>query len=66
MAEISDALAAEFDSMMVRAGLAISPANRAAMLPGYAELRAQVELLRGLPATAEPANTFRLHALTGV
>ncbi len=63
MADIPDATAAEFDAAMLRAGLAVPAALRAAVLPGYAELRQQVELLRGLPATAEPANVFRLHPM---
>ena len=60
MAEVTDALAAEFDALMIRAGLTVAPAQRAAVLPGYAELREQVELLRGLPASAEPSNIFHL------
>jgi hypothetical protein len=62
-----DALAHEFDTLMVRAGLTIPAERRAQVLGGYAELRDQVELLRGpRTAAAEPSNVFRLHPLKAV
>jgi hypothetical protein len=56
-----DALAAEFDIFVARAGLTIPSAQRPALLIGYADLRAQLALLRQ-PRTAasEPSNVFRL------
>ena len=60
-------LAAEFDMFMRRAGLTVSAERRDQLLPGYAELRDQVELLRGpRNAAAEPSNTFRLHPVKAV
>ena len=56
-----DALAAEFDVFMQRAGLVIPPDRRAALLAGYADLRAQLPLLRQpRTAAAEPSNIFHL------
>jgi hypothetical protein len=56
-----DALAAEFDAMMARSAITIPPARRAAMLDGYADLRAQMALLHGRYShVSEPANVFRL------
>ena len=55
-----EALAAEFDCLMARAGLRIP--KRAAPAPGaYADLRGQIALLHGrYGAAAEPSNVFRL------
>jgi hypothetical protein len=59
-----EALAAEFDMFMTRAGLTVSAERRAQVLPSYAELREQVDLLRGpRTAAAEPSNVFRLSKL---
>ena len=57
-------LETEFDVLMGRAGLAIPPDRRPALLHAFAELRAQLALLRGpRDAAAEPANVFRLAPL---
>ena len=67
MAHSPDTLAAEFDLLMHRAGLSVPAERRAQMLPAYAELRDQVELLRGpRTAAAEPSNVFRLHPVKAV
>ena len=42
-----DALAAEFDCLMTRAGITIPPPRRAAVLAAYADLRGQIALLHG-------------------
>ncbi len=61
MALSPEALAAEFDMLMHRAGLTVPEERRAQVIPAYAELRDQVELLRGSrTAAAEPSNVFRL------
>ena len=61
MPHAPEALAAEFDMLMQRAGLAIPAERRAQVLVAYAELRDQVDLLRnGRAAAAEPSNVFRL------
>ena len=61
MAHSPETLAAEFDMLMHRAGLTLSEERRLQILPAYAELRDQVELLRGpRTAAAEPANIFHL------
>ncbi len=56
-----EALAAEFDVLMARAGITLPGDRRAAILAGYADLREQLELLRQ-PRThvAEPSNIFHL------
>ncbi len=57
----ADAVSAEFDMLMARAGLTIPEARRAAMLSAYADLRAQIALLHGRYGPAhEPSNVFRL------
>ena len=57
-------LEAEFDTLMARAGLTIPPARRAALLAGYADIRAMLPLLRQpRTAAAEPSNVFRLTKL---
>lgn len=54
-------IADEFDLLMRRAGLVIPPGRRAAVLAGYADMLAQMALLRDrYDHTAEPANVFRL------
>jgi hypothetical protein len=56
-----EALAAEFDCLMARAGIAIPETRRTAVLTAYADLREQIALLHGrYGAAAEPANVFRL------
>jgi hypothetical protein len=56
-----DALAAEFDCLMTRAGITIPPQRRAAALAAYADLRGQIALLHGrYGPEAEPSNVFRL------
>jgi outer membrane protein TolC len=61
-----DALAAEFDCLMARAGIKIAPQRRAAVLAAYADLRAQIALLHGrYGPEAEPSNVFRLGAAGG-
>ena len=58
---LPEALAAEFDCLMARAGIAIPEARRTAVLTAYADLREQIALLHGrYGAAAEPANVFRL------
>jgi hypothetical protein len=56
-----DALAAEFDAFMKRAGITIPPDRRPAILAGYVDLLTQIALLHGRYShVAEPANVFRL------
>ena len=56
-----EALAAEFDCLMARAGITIPEARRTAVLAAYADLRDQIALLHGrYGAAAEPSNVFRL------
>ena len=56
-----DALAAEFDCLMERAGIKIPPQRRAASLAAYADLRGQIALLHGRYSHAdEPSNVFSL------
>jgi hypothetical protein len=56
-----DTLAAEFDCLMARAGIAVPAARRTAVLTAYADLRGQIALLHGrYGAAAEPSNVFRL------
>jgi hypothetical protein len=56
-----DELAAEFDTLMRRAGLTVPQARRAATLAAYADLRGQIALLHGrYRAVHEPSNVFRL------
>jgi hypothetical protein len=58
-----DALAAEFDCLMARAGVTIPPQRRAAALTAYADLRDQIALLHGrYDHTTEPSNVFSLVA----
>jgi hypothetical protein len=56
-----DALAAEFDCLMARAGIKIPPQRRVSTLAAYADLRGQIALLHGRYGhEAEPSNVFRL------
>jgi len=56
-----DVLAAEFDTLMARAGLTIPAARHAALLTAYADLRGQIALLHGRYGPEhEPSNVFRL------
>ncbi len=64
MSRSAESLAAEFDVFMSRAGLTLSSERRQQLLPAYAELRDQVELLRSSrTAAAEPSNVFRLQPI---
>ena len=58
--EPAPGLAQEFDALMRRAGLSVSPAQLDKLLPGYADLREAAERLRGRPHTAEPSNIYAL------
>lgn len=59
-----DALAAEFDCLMRRAGITIPPQRLASTLVGYADLRGQIALLHGrYGPEAEPSNVFRLRPM---
>ena len=63
MAESStpDALAAEFDCLMARAGITVPSQRRGAALVAYADLRVQIALLHGrYGPEMEPSNVFRL------
>ncbi|MGE0223693.1 MAG: hypothetical protein AB7F35_19155 [Acetobacteraceae bacterium] len=54
-------LAAEFDTLMHRAGITVPPSRRAGTLASYANLRSQIALLHGrYGPQAEPSNIFRL------
>ncbi|MGH7056406.1 MAG: AtzG-like protein [Acetobacteraceae bacterium] len=56
------ALAAEFDVLMARAGLAIAPERRAELLVAFADLKAEVARLYAvpLPGNLEPAEVYRV------
>ena len=57
----ADALAAEFDCLMTRAGITVPSQRRAAALVAYADLRGQIALLHGrYGPEVEPSNVFRL------
>ncbi len=57
----ADALAAEFDTFMMRAGIEIPAERRSSVLEAYADLRAQMNLLRGRYSHLhEPSNIFSL------
>src|SRR6266536_6363126 len=52
-----DALAAEFDCLMARAGITVPQQRRDAVLASYADLRGQIALLHGrFGPEAEPSN----------
>lgn len=55
-----EALAAEFDCLMARAGITVPPQRRPAVLAAYADLRQQIALLHGRYGPQhEPSNVFR-------
>jgi hypothetical protein len=55
-----EALAAEFDCLMARAGVTVPSQRRAAVLAAYADLREQIALLHGRYGPEhEPSNVFR-------
>jgi hypothetical protein len=57
----AEALAAEFDCLMTRAGITVPSQRRAAALVAYADLRGQIALLHGrYGPESEPSNVFRL------
>ena len=57
----AEELAAEFDLLMRRAGIAVPANRRAGILTSYADLHQQIALLRNRYAhTDEPSNVFRL------
>jgi hypothetical protein len=59
-----EALAAEFDCLMARAGIRVPDTRRVAALASYADLRGQLEMLhRRYSAANEPSNVFRLSPL---
>lgn len=60
MPEPTPDLAAEFDMLMRRNGVTVPAATRDKMLPGYAELKKAVAMLRGRPHTSEPSNIYAL------
>jgi hypothetical protein len=61
-----DALAAEFDCLMKRAGITIPPQRRVSALAAYADLRSQIVLLHGRYGyESEPSNVFRLSPTGG-
>lgn len=56
----AEALAAELETFLARAGQVVPAARHAAVFAGYADFRAQMDLLHArLDATQEPANIFR-------
>jgi hypothetical protein len=56
-----EAMAAEFDCMMARAGITVPPHRRAAALVAYADLRGQIAMLHDrYGPESEPSNVFRL------
>ena len=68
MAEIpsADALAAEFNCLMARAGITVPPQRRVSVLAAYADLRGQIALLHGrYGPEAEPSNVFRAVSVGG-
>ena len=57
----SQALGAELDCMMARAGITIPEGRRETILAHYADLRTQIALLHApRPASLEPSNVFRV------
>lgn len=52
---------AEFDVFLARAGMVVPPDRRAAIVAGWADIRAQLALLHTRrDATHEPSNIFRM------
>ena len=61
-----EALAAEFDCLMARAGITVPPQRRSTVLAAYADLRGQIALLHDrYGPEAEPSNVFRLSPAGG-
>lgn|GEM_PF-2608198 len=60
-------LEAEFRTLVARAGVTVPEERMETILLGYADFRAQLELLRGVGRdhTAELSNVFRLPAPGG-
>ncbi len=59
--DIPAALAAEFDMLMARAGVAVPAEYRDSILASYADFRAQLPLLHGARTyLSEPSNIFSL------
>lgn len=57
----TDAHEAEFDMFVARAGMVVPAERRAPIVAGYADFRAQMDLLHTRrDASLEPANVFRL------
>ena len=57
----TDAHEAEFDMFLARANMVVPAERRAQVLAGYADFRAQMQLLHTRrDASLEPANVFRL------
>jgi hypothetical protein len=58
---VANELEAEFDAFMARAGMQVPAERRATILAGYADFRAQMDLLHTRrDATEEPSNIFRM------
>ncbi|HEX3349386.1 MAG TPA: hypothetical protein VHS58_14915 [Acetobacteraceae bacterium] len=56
-----EALAAEFDMFLARAGVTLTPEHRETALASYPDFRAQIDLLHAIRAhTAEPSNIYTL------
>ncbi len=65
MSQSAEALAAEFDTFLARAGISIPADRRAAALASYPDFREQIDLLHAKrPATAEPSNVYRITVRT--
>jgi hypothetical protein len=61
-----EALAAEFDCLMARAGIAVPPQRRSTVLAAFVDLRGQIALLHDrYGPEAEPSNVFRLSPAEG-
>ena len=58
---MAESTAEDFHSRVRQAGLPFTPTETAAILPAWQKLEAWLELIRtpGIPATAEPATTFK-------
>ena len=64
---IPEVLAAEFDVLMVRAGLTLSGDQRVSVLTAYSEFRSQLRLLHGpRDHLAEPSSVFSVARQIGV
>lgn len=61
-----DALRAELDNLIARAGLAVSDQRRQDLLPTYADLKKQLKTLSGPhDPHLEPSTVFRLPLVKG-